>query len=137
VDYVAGKWRVNGRLAVTRSFGDETLKPIVIAEPEVKVYSLEGNEALLMLSCDGLFDVLDNVDIASFLDRQMKMNIPLSQITTALVQEGVAKGSHDDITGESCTNVKSICFVGCNGYIEVTQIDKVLIKFLIVSTNVA
>lgn len=98
VEYFAGKWRVNGRLAVTRSFGDDTLKPPITAEPEVVQYPIEPEDEFLMLSCDGLYDVLDYEAIAVILDENIQKGAKVGALASALVNEGVAKGSTDDIT---------------------------------------
>jgi serine/threonine protein phosphatase PrpC len=99
VEFIAGKWRVNGRLAVTRSFGDDNLKPIVIAEPELARIPLQGDEVYLMLSCDGLYDVMEYKDVAGFLETSVRNGIRMGELAAALVQEGVRRGSTDDITG--------------------------------------
>lgn len=100
VSHVAGKWRVNGRLAVTRSFGDEGLKPVVIAEPEMIRYPLSGDEEFLMMSCDGLYDVMDYGDVAERLDNALKSGVRMGKLAAELVQAGVECESTDDITGK-------------------------------------
>ncbi len=45
--------RVQGVLAVSRAFGDRTLKPFVIADPELKVRKLEPGDDFLILASDG------------------------------------------------------------------------------------
>lgn len=101
MNHIAGKWRVNGRLAVTRSFGDESLKPVVIAEPEIIRYPLAGDEEFLMLSCDGLYDVMDYGDVAERLDTSLKNGIRMGKLAADLVQAGVEFESTDDITGKN------------------------------------
>jgi serine/threonine protein phosphatase PrpC len=44
---------VQGVLAVSRAFGDRTLKPFVIADPELKVRKLEPGDDFLILASDG------------------------------------------------------------------------------------
>jgi serine/threonine protein phosphatase PrpC len=100
VEFIAGKWRVNGRLAVTRSFGDDNLKPIVTAEPEMAKFPLNGDEQFLMLSCDGLYDVMDYSDVAECLDNYIRKGMKMGQLAAALVTEGVTRHSTDDITGK-------------------------------------
>lgn len=98
VEFVAGKWRVNGRLAVSRSFGDESLKPVVSVDPDISTVKLTGNEQFLMLCCDGLYEVMEDRDIADFLDQNLKSGYDLQQLTSSLVNEGFSRGSRDDIT---------------------------------------
>ena len=101
MDYIAGKWRVNGRLAVTRCFGDENLKPVVTSEPEVAHYPLTADDEMMMLSCDGIFDVMNNNEVAQFLDGLLKKEKGRSPAkwANALVDEAVNRGGTDDITG--------------------------------------
>jgi len=55
--------RVNGMLAVSRALGDIFLQPYVSSEPEVKrVVVNSSKNQLLILACDGLWDVLSDED---------------------------------------------------------------------------
>ncbi|ORX72205.1 protein serine/threonine phosphatase 2C [Linderina pennispora] len=49
--------RVNGVLAVTRALGDSTLKPYVISNPFTTETVIEDTDDMLILACDGLWDV--------------------------------------------------------------------------------
>jgi serine/threonine protein phosphatase PrpC len=46
--------RVQGVLAVSRAFGDRTLKPYVIADPEIKSKKLEQGDDFLIIASDGM-----------------------------------------------------------------------------------
>lgn len=59
-----GRWRVEGLLAVSRAIGDSSLKPYVTAEPEVCEYDIGKDDWFLILSSDGVWDVLDNEEAA-------------------------------------------------------------------------
>ena len=65
-------WRVfPGRLSVSRTFGDveakiENLggnKNVVVAKPDITEIDLDENFNLMVLGCDGIFDVLSNEQI--------------------------------------------------------------------------
>jgi serine/threonine protein phosphatase PrpC len=59
--------RVNGNLAVARSVGDYYMEPFINAEPYVDEYVLQPDDELLVLACDGAWDVLDDqhvIDLA-------------------------------------------------------------------------
>lgn len=58
-----GLYRINGQLAVSRAIGDQQYKPIVSAEPEVRVINLTGAEDFFVIGCDGLWDVVDPKDV--------------------------------------------------------------------------
>lgn len=59
-----GRWRVEGLLAVSRSIGDASLKPYITAEPEVCEYDVGKDDWFLVLSSDGVWDVMDNEEAA-------------------------------------------------------------------------
>ena len=59
-----GRWRVEGLLAVSRSVGDASLKPFVSAEPEVCEYDVGKDDWFLVMSSDGVWDVMDNEEAA-------------------------------------------------------------------------
>jgi protein phosphatase 1L len=49
--------RIQGHLAVTRSFGDFSLKKFIICEPEITEYCVKKEDMFLILATDGLWDV--------------------------------------------------------------------------------
>jgi protein phosphatase 1L len=59
-----GRWRVEGLLAVSRSVGDASLKPYITAEPEICEYDIGKDDWFLVLSSDGVWDVMDNEEAA-------------------------------------------------------------------------
>jgi len=59
-----GRWRVEGLLAVSRSIGDASLKPYVCSDPEVCEYDIGKDDWFLILSSDGVWDVMDNEEAA-------------------------------------------------------------------------
>jgi serine/threonine protein phosphatase PrpC len=59
-----GRWRVEGLLAVSRSIGDASLKPYITAEPEICEYDIGRDDWFLILSSDGVWDVMDNEEAA-------------------------------------------------------------------------
>jgi len=83
VHNVSGCWRVTREvlseherkqrvwLAVSRAFGDLQLKEpseLVSAEPEIEVVPLEEDDLLVLLACDGIWDVMHDqeaIDVAS------------------------------------------------------------------------
>lgn len=59
-----GRWRVEGLLAVSRSIGDASLKPYITAEPEICEYDIGKDDLFLIISSDGVWDVMDNEEAA-------------------------------------------------------------------------
>ena len=52
--------RVMGLLAVTRSFGDHSIKEFIISEPYIQSRILPNSNSFIILACDGVFDVLSD-----------------------------------------------------------------------------
>jgi serine/threonine protein phosphatase PrpC len=51
------------QLAIARSFGDASLKaprPLLISAPEIRRVSVKPDDKLVLLGCDGIWDVLSN-----------------------------------------------------------------------------
>jgi protein phosphatase 1L len=90
----AGTWRVGGVLAVSRAFGDRLLKKYVVAEPDVLEENLTGDDTLLIMATDGLWDVISNQDAIS-----MVRNMPTAeQAAVRLTNEAFQRGSNDNIS---------------------------------------
>ncbi|KAK1323599.1 putative protein phosphatase 2C 11 [Acorus calamus] len=89
----AGTWRVGGVLAVSRAFGDQLLKPYVVAEPEIQEEEIDGIEFLIIAS-DGLWNVVTNKDAVAIVQE-----IPDAETSARrLTEEAYARGSSDNIT---------------------------------------
>lgn len=102
---VGGVWRVftpgivsiGGRalqwgLAVSKAFGDLALKlptPIVSAVPEISVFKNVSSEAIFVLACDGIFDVLSDSETGQ---------IAASGDPNAILQKSYGKLSDDNLT---------------------------------------
>ena len=55
--------RVGGSLAVSRAFGDHSLKKCGLSsEPEMNMYVLNSQYTHLIVGCDGVWDVLDDTE---------------------------------------------------------------------------
>ncbi|XP_041017506.1 probable protein phosphatase 2C 10 isoform X2 [Juglans microcarpa x Juglans regia] len=90
--------RVNGQLAVSRAFGDKSLKSHLRSDPDIQNATIENTE-ILILASDGLWKVMANqeaVDIARKIKDPQKA---AKQLTT----EALKRDSKDDI---SCVVVR-------------------------------
>ena len=88
------RFSLKGVLAVSRSFGDVSLKPYITAEPEVMEKEIAPDDLYLVLASDGLWDVMSNEDVAKFL-----MNVSsFSEVAKELCYEAAILGSSDNIT---------------------------------------
>uniref|UniRef100_A0A7S1TVS3 PPM-type phosphatase domain-containing protein n=1 Tax=Phaeomonas parva TaxID=124430 RepID=A0A7S1TVS3_9STRA len=59
--------RLLGILAVTRSFGDHGMKDFVTAEPDTNRVVLTPNDTMLIIACDGVWDVLSDQGAVDFI----------------------------------------------------------------------
>jgi serine/threonine protein phosphatase PrpC len=54
-------------LMPTRSLGDEYFKPVgIIATPSVSEYRISDDDSMVLAACDGLFDFMENEEVARF-----------------------------------------------------------------------
>ncbi|KAJ4972399.1 hypothetical protein NE237_005498 [Protea cynaroides] len=66
-------WRVgSAALQVTRSIGDDDLKPAVTAEPEITEFILSAEDEFLVMASDGLWDVMSNEEVISIIRDTVK-----------------------------------------------------------------
>jgi len=117
--------RVDGRLSVSRSLGDFDFKDNherPVAEQMIScmpdIYDITGVPpgALLILGCDGLWDVMTSEKAASFVRERLQRDpeVDLGDVAAALVRKCIKKGSCDNVTvllaelGDGCAweNVK-------------------------------
>mmetsp|Transcript_58261 Transcript_58261/g.138798 ORF Transcript_58261/g.138798 Transcript_58261/m.138798 type:complete len:395 (+) Transcript_58261:124-1308(+) len=75
------QFRVNGHLNLSRSIGDlqykrnEQLAPheqIICSTPDVQVFPRNPADEFIVMACDGIWDVLSNQDVASFVRERMR-----------------------------------------------------------------
>ncbi|EFJ11497.1 hypothetical protein SELMODRAFT_178013 [Selaginella moellendorffii] len=89
-----GTWRVGGVLAVSRAFGDSSLKKFVLADPEIQEERITEDVEFLLLASDGLWDVLTNQDAVSMVQSILDPEEAAKRLTS----EAYGKGSADNIT---------------------------------------
>ena len=106
--------RVYGRLAVTRSFGDISLKrgvggtPLVTAEPELMAIARHHDDEFMILACDGLWDVVTSDDAVHIARAELYRRrssdggaptaVSPSDIARRLSDEAILRGSVDNVT---------------------------------------
>jgi len=94
VQMLGGVWRVNGVLAVSRSFGDYFLKPFVIAEPFISETQLTDEHLFLVLACDGVWDVLSDEQVVCIVSQVESPDIAAEIIR----RTAFTRGSEDNIS---------------------------------------
>jgi len=106
--YVSKDKRVNKNLALSRALGDFSLKfnkpkqmefdPLegaVCAIPEVEVGYLSSG--IFVIACDGVWDVLSNSEVHSFLT-QIEKKVPAQNPAESLVKQAYEKQSSDNLS---------------------------------------
>lgn len=92
-----GVARVNRVLAVSRAFGNRTLRTVIRPDAELTQRDLVEGDDFLVMASDGLWDVLKNKDVSDvcyspYLQRKPQV------IADELVQMALARGSMDNVT---------------------------------------
>ncbi|CAF1261995.1 unnamed protein product [Rotaria sordida] len=90
--------RVENQLAMTRVLGDYSLdKNIIPAVPDIIQYVRDSSAAYLILACDGIWDVMDNEQVAKFVSERIP-NTALDNIISQLFDQCLQKESSDNMT---------------------------------------
>ncbi len=92
-----GVARVNRVLAVSRAFGNRTLRTVIRPDAELTQRDLVDGDDFIVMASDGLWDVLKNKDVSDvcyspYLQRKPQV------IADELVQMALARGSMDNVT---------------------------------------
>ncbi|XP_021736413.1 probable protein phosphatase 2C 8 [Chenopodium quinoa] len=92
--------RLQGRLEVSRAFGDRQFKKVgVIATPHIQSFDLTEKDHFIILGCDGLWGVLGPSDAVDFVHKLLKENVPVAAVCRRLVREAVLeRGCKDNCT---------------------------------------
>lgn len=85
-------YRIQG-LAVSRAFGDLDTSPYVTPAPDVRKIKLTREDTLIIVACDGLWDVMSNQDAVDLV-----RSGPVRTAAARLAQKAYDKGSTDNIT---------------------------------------
>ena len=115
--FVAGN-RVNGELAMSRALGDFRYKdsPLldytlqkVITVPDIAVHRRCDDDELLLLACDGVFDVMSNSEAVDFVHRILSPGSPSASSSGIISPEQAASELIDlALSLESTDNISAI-----------------------------
>ena len=86
--------RINGSLAVGRAFGDSFLGKAIRATPFIRSVQLKKEDRVLIIACDGLWDVITDMDAVEF---ALTFQNP-ARAAEELVKKALALGSTDNIS---------------------------------------
>ncbi|GLJ09635.1 hypothetical protein SUGI_0113160 [Cryptomeria japonica] len=87
-------WRVGGVLVVSRAFGNQLLKRFVVAEPEIQEEIIKDDVDCLVITTDGLWDVVSNDEAVSLVKSIENPEAAARKLT----ETAFNKGSADNIT---------------------------------------
>lgn len=99
--------RVNGSLAVSRALGDYEYKNVegkgpceqlVSPEPEIFVEERHDEDEFMVLACDGIWDVMSNDELCTFIASRMKITASLEEVCNHVVDTCLIKGSRDNMS---------------------------------------
>jgi serine/threonine protein phosphatase PrpC len=111
------KNRVNGILAVSRSFGDLPyklsttsddskgelrLQRQVISEPQIVEFDVEDQHQFILLASDGIWEVMDNQTAIDCVRKQLAIHRDVHIAANKLTQKALADGSLDNISAIIC-----------------------------------
>ncbi|KAF7819929.1 putative protein phosphatase 2C 8 isoform X1 [Senna tora] len=87
---VSSNGRLQGRLEVSRAFGDRQFKKVgVIATPDIHSFDLTDREHFIILGCDGLWGVFGPSDAVDFVQKLLNEGLPVPTVCRHLVREAV------------------------------------------------
>lgn len=90
--------RVNGILAMSRSFGDKNIAYAIKPIPDIYEGSI-NNVKYIVQASDGLFDVMKNQEICEYINQLIKNNIPINKIPYILINYAInTKRSTDNVS---------------------------------------
>lgn len=99
--------RVNGDLASARSFGDfrykldTSLPPSrqqITVLPDVTILDRKASDQFLILACDGIWDVMTNLECTRYVLTAMKKGLSLGAICEMILDECLRKSSGDNMS---------------------------------------
>ncbi|CAA6664394.1 unnamed protein product [Spirodela intermedia] len=86
--------RVNGQLAVSRAFGDKSLKSHLRSDPDTRFEDIDTTTELLILASDGLWKFMSNEEAAEIARRFKDPRTAAKRLTV----EALERDSKDDIS---------------------------------------
>ena len=91
--------RINGVLAVTRSFGDvQHCKSVITANPDIVMYDVQKDDDFIVLGTDGLWDVMKPQKVVNAVSNIIKESYDVHKATSYLIKESMRKGSIDNVS---------------------------------------
>ncbi len=74
------------------------MQPYVTSEPDIVETNLDAHDEFLVLASDGLWDVLNNAQVAQLLQELDRQKSDFMDMARELCVEALMRGSQDNIT---------------------------------------
>ncbi|KAL9443936.1 hypothetical protein AB3S75_017168 [Citrus x aurantiifolia] len=87
---VSSNGRLQGRLEVSRAFGDRQFKKFgVVSTPDIHSFEVTERDHFIILGCDGLWGVFGPSDAVEFVQKLLKEGLSVTAVSRRLVREAV------------------------------------------------
>jgi len=96
IKYDGSDWRIND-LSLSRAFGDLESKPYITHLPQIFKYNLNKNDKFIIFACDGLWDVLSNSKVISYVNSLISKKYT-GNYAKKLAEKAIKEGSTDNVT---------------------------------------
>lgn len=90
--------RLQGILSMSRAVGDKDLSKYINDTPNYYSVKLTDDVLFVLHGSDGLFDVMTNKEIYTFVIKSIKKNKNVNEITKTLIERAFNLGSKDNIS---------------------------------------
>jgi serine/threonine protein phosphatase PrpC len=80
-----------------RAIGDVELQPYITSQPEIMSKPIDAQDEYIVIASDGLWDVMENEEVAKFITEQANSANFLTLAKT-LVTEAIRRGTMDNVT---------------------------------------
>lgn len=67
-------------------------------EPDIEIFDLDPSIHFFVLGCDGLWDVLQNKDVKTFIERRLRNEMKVDKIAEELVAHALDLRSTDNVS---------------------------------------
>ncbi|KAI5441557.1 hypothetical protein KIW84_010869 [Lathyrus oleraceus] len=99
---VSSNGRLQGRLEVSRAFGDRQFKKVgLVATPDIHSFDLTDRDHFIILGCDGLWGVFGPSDAVDFVQKLLNEGLSVTVVSRRLIREAVRERRCKD----NCTAV--------------------------------
>jgi len=90
--------RVNGMICVSRSLGDHNMKNLLISEPAVATVEAVPVGSILLIACDGIWDVMTTEDAVAAIAAPPSPTETAAECAKRILKTAYDKGSQDNLS---------------------------------------